>query len=132
MIISTTNNGSDLSKRVPNAYAPPTGNSNNAFSCLKGASGAGSGAGFGLSFGGYMMDDNCDARVTSDLLWNYGMQEHSIQVLCAVDSMREADATIAKANNTVPQCIQNRGKNSSTASSNRTKVSSNNEVWSDL
>lgn len=104
-IVNYTSNGSDLSKRVPNHYAPSTNNSYNAYSCLKGASGGISVSGFGGSLGGYTLDKNCDIRVNSSILMDYGLDDHAIQVLCQLDDMREADKRVAEMRGTEPRCF---------------------------
>ena len=102
--VNYTSNGSDLSKRVPNHYAPSTNNSYNAYSCLKGTSGGISVSGFGGSLGGYTLDKNCDVRVTSSILMDYGLDEHAIQVLCSLPDMRKADEAVASMRGTTPRC----------------------------
>jgi len=104
VIITQNRYGSDLSKRVPDAYAPSTNNSTNPYSCLRGASAAGSGSGVAVSFGGYMMDKNCDARVTSDQLMEYGLPDLALEVICSIDSVREADKRVVAKHNVGARC----------------------------
>lgn len=108
--IQSTSYGADLSKHVPDMHVPAPRTSNNAFSCLKGASGGITVSGFGGSLGGFTMDENCDARVTSNQLMDYGMEEHAIQVLCELESMREADKKVAEMRGTAPRCYQSKAK----------------------
>jgi hypothetical protein len=130
--ITSNSYGSDVSKRVPSMGAPSVNNSYNPYSCLKGASGSIALSGFGGALSNYTMDENCDARVTSGQLMKYGMADHAIQVLCTVDSMREADAKLAEANGVAPQCIENRkssnNKTSSTKKSDST-FDADVEIW---
>ena len=50
----------------------------------------GSAPGFGLSFGGSVLDEGCDAREDARLLHNLGLQAEAVKRLCAKPEMAVA------------------------------------------
>lgn len=75
-------------RNVASAYAPNIVSSND--TCMGSISAGGQGASFGISLGSTYTDNDCILRKDARLLYNMGLKETAIHLLCSKDSLRDA------------------------------------------
>lgn len=67
-------------RQVPIVIAPSI---NPTASCMGSTSAGGAGSTFGLSFGTSWTDDDCNFRVTAEMLHGWGLKDDALAVLCS-------------------------------------------------
>lgn len=67
-------------RQVPVVIAPSI---NPTASCMGSSSAGGAGTGFGLSLGTSWTDDDCNYRVTADMMHGWGLKADALAVLCS-------------------------------------------------
>lgn len=75
-------------RNTPSAFAAPLTSSND--TCMGSSSGAVAAPGIGVSFGTTWTDTNCQMLKNSRELWNYGMKEAALALMCTDKKVREA------------------------------------------
>lgn len=75
-------------RNTPSAYAAPLTSSND--TCMGSSSGAVAAPGIGVSFGSTWTDSNCKMLKNSRELWNYGMKEAALALMCNDKDVRAA------------------------------------------
>jgi hypothetical protein len=75
-------------RNTPSAYAAPLTSSND--TCMGSSSGAVAAPGIGVSFGSTWTDNNCKMLKNSRELWNYGMKEAALALMCNDKDVRAA------------------------------------------